>query len=81
MITSKHLIDLGFMPFIFNRSIAYSINNKCQGVLSGGVFFFKLKEDGEYLQAKNVNHLKWLYKREHKEDVYSSVVRLAQDSK
>lgn len=80
MITDKQLIDLGFVPFVFKRSIAFSINNYCQGVLSGGVFFFKLKEDGEYLQAKNINHLKWLYKREHKEDVFSTVVRMAQDS-
>jgi hypothetical protein len=67
MITSDKLMDLGFVPLIVNKTIAFSINERCQGVLSGGVFFFKLKADGEYFQANNVNHLKWLYKREHKE--------------
>ena len=67
MITSNQLMDLGFIPFATNKTIAFSINERCQGVLSGGVFFFKLEKDGEYLQARNINHLKWLYKRKHKE--------------
>ena len=66
MTTQQHLIDLGFVPFQFKKTIAFSINNRCQGVLNNGVFFFKLKEDGEYLQAKNKNHLKWLFKKEHR---------------
>jgi len=66
MITQQHLIDMGFVPLRYKTTILFSINNRCQGVLNNGVFFFKLQEEGEYLQAKNKNHLKWLFKKEHK---------------
>lgn len=74
MITSNKLMDLGFIPMPTTVGIVYSINEKCQGVLSGGVFYFKLSKEGNYLQAKNINHLKWLYKREHKENVHNRMV-------
>jgi hypothetical protein len=54
------------MPLVVKKTIAFTINNRCQGVLSNGVFFFKLSAEGEYLQAKNINQLKWLFKKEHK---------------
>jgi hypothetical protein len=66
MITQRHLIDLGFLPLLVNKTIAFTINNRCQGVLANGVFHFKLSAEGEYLQANNINHLKWLFKKEHK---------------
>lgn len=65
MITGIQLTNLGFAPLVFKGTIAYSINNRCQGVLSNGVFYFRLEPEGEYLQAKNVNHLKHQFRRKH----------------
>jgi hypothetical protein len=37
------------------------MHGKVNGVLSGGVFHFPMV--GEWHQAKNINHLKWLFKK------------------
>jgi len=61
MITHKQLIKHNFVIETATHTSPFYLHGKVNGVLSGGVFHFPMVN--EWYQAKNIGHLKYLYKK------------------
>ena len=61
MITPKQLFRHGFITAPASTDSHFFMHGKVNGVLSGGVFHFPMVN--EWIQCKNLSHLKYEYKK------------------
>lgn len=61
MITHKQLLKHKFITSTATHDSPFYMHGTINGVLSGGIFHFPIV--GEWCQCKNINHLKWLFKK------------------